>query len=270
MIPKIIHYCWFGGKPLTAEAKRYIATWRGLCPDYEIIEWNEQNFDVTQNIYCREAYEAKKWAFVSDYARLKVLYDHGGIYMDTDVEVVKSFNDLLDLNGFMCFESKKGVSVGTLGASENNPLLKEFLQAYAGKHFPIVDHKGTLLTNLQLITPVLVNSYGLKLDGKRQTLNNDIIVFPMEVFIAKSYFTGWIECNENTYAIHHYAESWVSEEDRQYHRNLQSLVRAHLKKGEWLAIKLAIARLELRLNGFSGLCARLVSYLGKRLGWSNS
>ena len=89
MIPKKIHYCWFGGNPLSEGAKKYIETWKKYCPDYEIIEWNENNFDVTQNQYCKEAYEAKKWAFVSDYARFWILYKYGGIYFDTDVEVIK-------------------------------------------------------------------------------------------------------------------------------------------------------------------------------------
>lgn len=95
MIPKVIHYCWFGCKPLPEDVKRYIKTWKKYCPDYEIKEWNESNFDVKQNQYCREAYEAKKWAFVSDYVRLKVLYDYGGVYMDTDVEVCKPLDHSL-------------------------------------------------------------------------------------------------------------------------------------------------------------------------------
>ncbi len=97
MIPKIIHYCWFGGKPLPDEVKKYMETWKKYCPYYEITEWNESNFDVNQNQYCREAYEAGKWAFVSDYARLKILYDYGGIYMDTDMEVCKAIRPLSKL-----------------------------------------------------------------------------------------------------------------------------------------------------------------------------
>ena len=94
MIPKIIHYCWFGGKEKPEDVKRYIASWEKYCPDYEIKEWNESNFDIHENDYCREAYEAKKWAFVTDYVRLKALYEEGGFYMDTDVEVVKSLDPL--------------------------------------------------------------------------------------------------------------------------------------------------------------------------------
>lgn len=95
MIPKIIHYCWFGKKPISEDVKKYIETWKKYCPNYEIKQWNEDNFDINQNLYCKEAYEAEKWAFVSDYVRLKVLYEYGGIYMDTDIELCKSFDDLL-------------------------------------------------------------------------------------------------------------------------------------------------------------------------------
>ena len=104
MIPKIIHYCWFGGNPLSDDAKRYIASWKKYCPDYEIREWNESNFDINENDYCREAYEQKKWAFVTDYVRLKALYEYGGIYMDTDVEVVKPLDPLLSYDALSGYE----------------------------------------------------------------------------------------------------------------------------------------------------------------------
>ena len=97
VIPKIIHYCWFGGNPKSEKIQWYIDTWSKYCPDYRIIEWNENNFDVEENIYCKEAYAARKWAFVSDYVRIKVLYEYGGIYMDTDIEVVKNLDDLVTL-----------------------------------------------------------------------------------------------------------------------------------------------------------------------------
>ena len=104
MIPKIIHYCWFGRKPKSEEFNKYLESWKRFCPDYEIKEWNESNFDLNKNDYCREAYEAKKWAFVADYVRLKVLEKYGGIYMDTDVELIKSLDKFLHYNAFMCFE----------------------------------------------------------------------------------------------------------------------------------------------------------------------
>ena len=110
--------------------KKYIASWRQYCPDYEIREWNEENFDVNENAYCREAYEAKKWAFITDYVRLKALYEFGGFYMDTDVEVVKPFDDLLAYGAFMCFENRDSVSIGTLGMEKGNPIIADFLTPY--------------------------------------------------------------------------------------------------------------------------------------------
>ena len=120
MIPKIIHYCWFGGKKKPENVEQYILSWKNKCPDYEIREWNENNFDIKSNCFCKEAYEKKKWAFVSDYARLAILYKYGGIYMDTDVEVIKPFDNLLTYQAFLCFESSKMVSIGTLGAKKES------------------------------------------------------------------------------------------------------------------------------------------------------
>lgn len=120
MIPKSIHYCWFGGSPLPDDVKKYIESWKRFCPDYEIRQWNEYNFDVNENQYCSEAYRAKKWAFVSDYARLKILYDNGGIYMDTDVEVVRSLDPLLQYRAFSGFESEHAISTGAMGSIKKN------------------------------------------------------------------------------------------------------------------------------------------------------
>ena len=105
-IPKKIHYCWFGRNPLPESAKKCIESWKKYCPEYEIIEWNEDNFDLTENRYAREAYEQKKWAFVSDYARLKIVYEQGGIYMDVDVELIKPLDELTELDGYMGFEKE--------------------------------------------------------------------------------------------------------------------------------------------------------------------
>lgn len=214
MIPKIIHYCWFGSNPLSDEAKTMISTWRKFCPDYEIVEWNESNFDVMENDYCREAYEAKKWAFVSDYVRLKILYEHGGIYMDTDVEVIKSFDSLLSHEAFLCFEGKN-VSIGTFGIEAGHPLLKELMRWYDTAHYIPPEKGGKIVTNLKNVTDTLCQSYGLKRNGKLQVLGRGIVVYPMEYFIAKIYHLGWICKTSNTYAIHHYAASWISEEERE-------------------------------------------------------
>ena len=105
MIPKIIHYCWFGGAELPEKDRKCIESWKKFCPDYQIIEWNENNYDVTKNTYMYQAYQAKKWGFVPDYARLDIIYQHGGIYLDTDVELVKNLDSLLENDAFMGFVS---------------------------------------------------------------------------------------------------------------------------------------------------------------------
>ena len=117
-IPKKIHYCWFGGNPLPKETVEYIKSWKKYCPDYEIIEWNESNFDINRNLYIKQAYEAKKYAFVSDYVRVFALYKYGGIYLDTDVEVFKDFNDLLDNESFWGFEQENYIATSTIGAKK--------------------------------------------------------------------------------------------------------------------------------------------------------
>lgn len=130
MIPKVIHYCWFGKKPLPELALKCIESWKKYCPDYEIKEWNEESFDINMYIYARQAYDAKKWAFVSDVARLYVLYQEGGIYMDTDVELLKSIDCFLENDAFSGFEDKKSVPTGIMGAVKNNNVIKEFLDEY--------------------------------------------------------------------------------------------------------------------------------------------
>lgn len=216
MIPKIIHYCWFGGNEKPDYVKRCIDSWRKYCPDYEIIEWNESNFDTTKNIYCHEAYKAKKWAFVANMARLVVLEKYGGIYMDTDVEVVMPFDNLLTYGAFMCFEKRDSVSIGTLGVEKGNPIIADFLTPYKNRHFVREDGSYDLTTNLKIITSVLTSKYHLALNGQKQVLPHDVLVLPMESFIAKDSMTGWIMADESTYAIHHYSASWYDNNTHRY------------------------------------------------------
>ena len=124
-IPKILHYCWFGGAPKPKNIQNCIRSWKKYCPDYEIIEWNEQNFDVSQSLYPRQAYDARRWAFVADYARLKILYEQGGIYMDTDVELLRPLDDLLAYPAFFGFQHNNEVATGLgFGAEARSPVVK--------------------------------------------------------------------------------------------------------------------------------------------------
>lgn len=216
MIPKTIHYCWFGGHPLPEETQYYIDSWRKFCPDYEIIQWNESNFDVSQNPYCREAYEAQKWAFVSDYARLKVLYDHGGIYMDADVEVVKNLDVLLQYRAFSGFESDQHIPTGTMGAIRGNDWIQALLQDYDDRHFLRNDGTYDMTTNVVRITNLTQQRYGVRLDNTLQIFGNHMALFPFDWLCAKSYETGEILRTDNTLTIHHFAGSWLSDEAKKY------------------------------------------------------
>ena len=196
MIPKIIHYCWFGGKPKPASVLKYMVTWRKHLPDYEIKEWNESNFDVNYNKFTEEAYGAKKYAFVSDVARLHVLADHGGIYLDTDIEVVKPFDDLLARDYFIGYEHFGVIGTGVIGASAGVGFIRGFLESYDGMAF--VNPDGTLndTPNTSLLMKY-VRANGLRLD-----------IQDIDYFCAKNYQTGEIEQTARTYCIHHYSASW--------------------------------------------------------------
>lgn len=213
MIPKIIHYCWFGGNPLPEEAKHYISTWKKYCPGYEIKEWNENNFDVNQNQYCREAYEAKKWAFVSDYARLKILYDQGGIYMDTDVEVCKPLDDLASYCFWSGFESKTQILTGTMASCRGAELLRYLLSYYDDKHFKNEDGSCDITTNVVTITGMIKEKYDVELNNTFQIFGENYAIFPFEYFCAKDFFSGKVHRTENTYTIHHFNGSWLSKYD---------------------------------------------------------
>ena len=154
MIPKVIHYCWFGGNPLPELAQKCIASWKKYCPDYEIKEWNESNFDLNCCDYVREAYEAKKWAFVSDVARLYAMVHEGGIYMDTDVEVIAPLDSLLQYHAVSGFETEHSIPTGLMACEKGNPMFTEFLNEYKTAHFLLPDSSLDQTTNVVRITNI--------------------------------------------------------------------------------------------------------------------
>lgn len=216
MIPKSIHYCWFGGSPLPDDVKKYIESWKRFCPDYEIRQWNEYNFDVNENQYCSEAYRAKKWAFVSDYARLKILYDNGGIYMDTDVEVVRSLDPLLQYRAFSGFESEHAISTGAMGSIKKNGWIKVLLQDYEERQFFKQDGTYDLTTNVVRITEITRKIYGIHLNNTLQYFGEQMVLFPFDYLCAKSFETGKIVQTNHTFTIHHFAGSWLTIDERRY------------------------------------------------------
>lgn len=207
MIPKIIHYCWFGGKQLPKLAIRCLESWRKYCPDYEIIEWNENNFDITATTYTREAFEAKKWAFISDYVRLYVLSRYGGIYMDTDVEVIKPLEPFLELEGFSGFELPDRIPTGLMASEKGQPLISEFLTLYDDKHF-IINGTMDLTTNVEIMTNC-ARSKGLKLNNQLQVVDG-YTFYPQEFFCPKNNRTLELTLTDNTVTIHHFNGSWTT------------------------------------------------------------
>ena len=212
MIPKIIHYCWFGGNPLPELAEKCIESWKKFCPNYEIKRWDESNFDVFQNQYCKEAYDAKKWAFVSDYARLKILYDFGGIYMDTDVEVVKSLDNFLDCKAFSGFESNKSVPTGIMASEKGGKWIEYLLGYYDDRSFILPDGNLDMTTNIVIITKMMCERYPLKLDNTYQYFKGEVVLFPNEFFCPKNFETGKVYATDNTCTIHHFNGSWISDD----------------------------------------------------------
>lgn len=222
MIPKKIHYCWFGGNPLNELGEKCVESWRKYFPDYEIIEWNESNFDVNCCAYVKEAYEAKKWAFVSDYARFKILYEHGGLYFDTDVEVIKSFDDILQRGAFMGCEMKASsvasplnldVNPGLgLGVESQNAFYSEMLDIYHNSHFLNEDGTNNLKTIVEYTTEALV-SHGMDIKDDIQFVAG-IYVYPYEYFNPKDMSNGKITITDNTRSIHHFSASWVDKNSR--------------------------------------------------------
>lgn len=211
MIPKIIHYCWMGKNPLNELALSCIASWKKYCPDYEIIEWNEDNFDINYCTYTTQAYQARKWAFVSDVVRLYAIVNYGGIYMDTDVEVLRPLDDLLNFPALSGFESDIHIPTGLMACEKGHPAFAEFLKEYDDIHF--IKRNGTYnqKTNVARITNTCLK-YGLKQDNTEQTLANGLHVMPKDYFCPKSYVTGTIDLTSNTYTIHHFAGSWTKDD----------------------------------------------------------
>lgn len=215
MIPKVIHYCWFGRNPLPQLAVKCIESWKKYLPEYEIKEWNEDNFDVNMIPYTREAYEAKKYAFVSDYARFWILYNYGGLYFDTDVEVIKPMDDIIARGPFMgCEKDASDTSVASvapglgLGVNPGLGLYKELLDLYATLHFVNPDGSYNQKTIVAYTTEMLCN-YGLKQVNDIQECAG-VWIYPKEYFCPMEYGVMKLEITENTKSIHHFDGSWKS------------------------------------------------------------
>lgn len=209
MIPKKIHYCWFGRGEKTKLAKKCIASWKKYCPDYEIIEWNEDNFDIASYPYAKYCLDNKKWAFLSDFVRLIVIEKEGGVYYDTDVELIKRPDPLLTSDAFFGFESDAFINTGHgFGAAANHPAVQSMIDCYEALETK-EDGSYPLIVCPTLNTEALL-PFGLKKDGQLQELRDGICIYPADYFNPYDDPTGRLKKTENTYSIHWYSKSWMS------------------------------------------------------------
>lgn len=208
MIPKKIHYCWFGRNPKPRLAEKCIASWKKHCPDYEIIEWNEDNFDINSKRYVREAYEAKKYAFVADYVRLWAMTTYGGIYMDTDVELVRSPDFILEHEAVSGFEMQTSIQTGIMACVGGDSLFEEFLHYYDDAVFRNSDGTLNMTTNVAIITEICLK-HGFVPNGKYQVVDG-LTLYPREVFSPLDTATGRMHRTKDTVAIHWFSASWIS------------------------------------------------------------
>ncbi len=241
MIPKIIHYCWVGGGEKPASVLRCIASWRKYCPDYDIREWNEHNYDVTKHPYMRQAYEAKKWSFVTDYARLDVVLQYGGVYLDTDVELIRSLDELLDNECFLGFEAPEGrtPSVATglgFGAVAGSEAVRKMRDAYDGVDFLNPDGSLNLLPAPGYTTAALC-ALGLVREDRDQRLPG-VTVYASDVLCPMGFETGKLRRTARTVSIHRYDASWYDERQQ---RERRTMLRCKKLFGRTLGTKLANA-----------------------------
>lgn len=233
MIPKVIHYCWFGGAPKPKSVLQCINSWKKQCPDFEIREWTEKDFDVTQNEYTRQAYEARAWGFVPDYIRLWIIYNNGGIYLDTDVQILKSFEPLLQHKAYAGFEDSKHVNFGQgFGAEKGNPFIYAHMRMYEDLRF--VNEDGSFnKTPSPLYTTQCLVKHGLQQGVKEIQELEDITIYPAEYFCPRDLHTGITTVTEHTYSIHQFDASWYSGEDQEKKKERWEQVRRQGRKEYW-------------------------------------
>ena len=208
LIPKKLHYTWFGEKPISVNLKKCMESWRRFCPDYEIIEWNETNYDIERHTYMKQAYEAGAYAFVSDYARLDILYNEGGFYLDTDVELKRNIDELLYQDAFCGVEKWQLINSGGLcGAVPRHAMIKKLLDARGDIEFINVDGKQNRNTCGFYDTKVAIGE-GYKINGRIQIING-MVIYPYDYFHPYDYMSGIVNETDNTYSVHWFNGGWM-------------------------------------------------------------
>lgn len=260
MIPKVIHYCWFGGSELPDYVQKCIESWKKFCPDYQIKRWDESNYNFEKYSFCREAYEKKKWAFVSDVARLDIVYSEGGIYLDTDVELIKNLDDLLTEHAFMGFERGRLVATGLgFGGEKGNPAIKANLESYLKREF-INEDKTLNLTPCPVITTDALEAFGLKRVDRTQDLGK-VKIFSSEHFCPMLLSDGTAKLGKNTYSIHHYAGSWTTDTEK---KKVQKRTDVYTKYGK-IGLKIYDGWIVLKEEGTGVFTKRMFKAIGRIL-----
>lgn len=249
-IIKKIHYCWFGGNELPESAVKCIRSWEKFFPDFEIIQWNEDNFDVCICRYTREAYEKKKWAFVSDYARFKILYENGGLYFDTDVEVIKNMDDILERGSFMGCEGKSANAGLGLYAVPGLKLYAAILEYYEKESFLLKDGSPNLKTVVTRVTEILEQHGFDKKRGHEIQDVEGVYIYPPDYFCPMDYKTRKLNITENTRSIHHYNNSWYDKRNI-YWQDLRLKLNSFMPVT--LAARIALVISLLKFGGIKGL-----------------
>lgn len=211
MIPKIIHYCWFGRGKMPKIAKKCIRSWKRLCPDYQIIEWNEENFNIESIVWTKQAYQAKKYAFVADYVRLYVLKNYGGVYLDIDQELIKPVDPFMEHRGFGGFMCPNAITMGVIGFEKEHPVVNRLFDYYKGKSY-VVNGEQQLLPNTDWSTDILIEN-GLVLNNKYQVLPHDFHIFPQTYFCPTSCISTEDCSSKDTVSLHHWAMTWRTKEE---------------------------------------------------------
>ena len=211
-IPQIIHYCWFGPNPIPKNEKIYIENWKVKLPEYRFVFWNEESFDVQSVRYVKQAYDQGKYAFVSDYVRIYALNKYGGIYLDTDVEVLKDFSPFLDHNTFLGFENRTMVGTGIIGTQKNNPLFLKLLRYYNSHDFINKNGVADTTTNVKILNKLLVEK-GLTPRNSKQIVSG-IHIYDRSVFCPKKKNENEFLISKDSVTIHHFDASWLTERER--------------------------------------------------------
>lgn len=264
MIPKVIHFCWMSGEPFPELIKECIDSWKEKLPDYKIIKWDSTNFDYKKYSYANEAMSKKKYAFVSDIVRLYVLYNYGGIYLDSDIKVLKSFDPLLKNEAFTGFESADRIGVWLLGSEKGNPFFKELLDCYEGKHFLLTNGEMDLTPNPVILGPVF-DKYGVQYNNEIQHLPN-ITIYPKEYFCPLDGSTGELNITRNSYAIHLFNGAWKETTDillsNVYKKTYQRLPNFI---GYFAKDKISKSCAAIKIGGLPFFLRKLQHYISKKI-----